>query len=292
MRVGLGLSMPWMADVAGLRAAVIAVDEAGFDYVTTSGHLLTAAKGRYAPLPSFTYGVPFRDPFVLMAYLAAITERIAFRTSILILPLFPTAHVAKQAADLSLLSGDRFELGVGISWQAAEYQALGQSMADRGARFAEQLAVLRLYWTEEFVDFAGRFHTIDGLGLGQLPSAPIPLWIGCSPAEPLLRRVAELGDGWIPGGGVTAAEPVRQLRSLAETAGRTVGVAGRVTVDVGVGSVAGSPAASAGVAAAVAEAERQLAAGATEIMLAAAPKAGLAESIPALIEVRRALADR
>ncbi|MCW2523929.1 MAG: monooxygenase [Frankiales bacterium] len=270
--------MPWMADLTGLRTAARALDEAGFDHLTTSGHLLTAEDGRYPQVPSFTYALPFRDPFVLMAYLAAVTERIAFRTSILILPMLPTALVAKQAADLSLLSGGRFELGVGISWQRAEYEALGQSMSDRGAKLAEQITVVRMLWTQELVTYHGRFHTIDGLGLGQLPSAPIPIWIGCSPTTPLLERVARLGDGWIPGGGVTTAEPARQLRELAQAAGRTVGVAGRVVVRADSAEA---------VAEAVAEAQRQLDAGATELTLVADPAASVSEALPGLIAARR-----
>jgi alkanesulfonate monooxygenase SsuD/methylene tetrahydromethanopterin reductase-like flavin-dependent oxidoreductase (luciferase family) len=165
--------------------------------VSYGGHVLTAAEGRF-DRPATTYAVPFRDPFVLYAHLAASTTRLRFRTGILILPMFPTALVAKQAAELALVSDGRFELGVGISWNEAEYRAMGQDPMVQGARLEEQLAVLRQLWQEPLVTFAGRFHDIDELGLGQLPASPIPIWVGCGAADPPLSRVARLADGWMP----------------------------------------------------------------------------------------------
>src|SRR5205085_3711779 len=125
------------------------------------GHLLAVEAGRFADRPTPTYAGPFHDPFVLFGYLAAVTQRLHFRPSILILPLYETAVVAKQAAELQQLSGGRFELGVGISWNPAEYQALGQSFQDRGARIEEQLLVLRKFWSEPYVTFEGRWHKLD-----------------------------------------------------------------------------------------------------------------------------------
>ena len=146
------------------------------------------------------------------------TQRLAFRTSILILPLFPTALVAKQAAEPSLLSGGRFQLGVGISWNQAEYEALGQDFKTRGRRLEEQTVVLKRLWTEPFVTFEGRFHKLSGVGLNQLPQQPIPVWIGCAPEEPLLRRVARVADGWLPQ--VDPVEPLARLRRYLTEAGR------------------------------------------------------------------------
>jgi probable F420-dependent oxidoreductase len=188
------------------------LEQAGFDYVTLGGHVLSAEPGRFEDRPTPTYAGPFHDPFVLFSQLAAITERLEFFTSILILPLHPTALVAKQAAALDWLSGGRFRLGVGVSWNAAEYEALGQDPTIRGRRLEEQVTVLRRLWTEPFVTFKGRWHTLDRVGLNRLPAAPIPIWLGTGTDERVLRRVARLADGWIPTG-ATAEDP-------AEAAGR------------------------------------------------------------------------
>lgn len=220
MKIGGALPLQWLADVGALREASQALDDAGFDFVSTGGHMLTAAADRYPERPSHTYSVPYRDPFVLFAHLAASTKRLRFRPSITILPLYPTALVARAATDVSDLSDGRFELGVGISWQPAEYEALGQDFHTRGARLEEQIELLRRFWSEPLVSFEGRFHTIDGLGLGKLPEHPIPILIGCGREEPLLRRVARLADGWLALGS-ELGEPVARLRRYAEEAGRS-----------------------------------------------------------------------
>jgi alkanesulfonate monooxygenase SsuD/methylene tetrahydromethanopterin reductase-like flavin-dependent oxidoreductase (luciferase family) len=114
----------------------------------------------------------------------------------LILPLFPTAIVAKQAAELQQLSNGRFELGVGLSWNTAEYEAVGQDFTTRGRRVEEQIEVLRRLWTEPYVTFSGRWHTLDGVGLNRLPPAPIPIWLG-GEHERALRRAVRLADGFV-----------------------------------------------------------------------------------------------
>ena len=219
MEYGTTFAPSWLGDLGALRAAAADLDRGGIDFVSYGGHVLTAAEGRF-DRPASSYAVPFRDPFVLYSHLAASTTRLRFRSGILILPLFPTVLVAKQAAELALVSGGRFELGVGISWNEAEYRAMGQNLAVRGARLEEQLAVLRLLWREPLVTFTGRFHDIDALGLGELPPSPIPIWVGCGDADPLLSRVARYGDGWMPIG-TPAKERITRLREFAVQAGRS-----------------------------------------------------------------------
>jgi probable F420-dependent oxidoreductase len=225
------------------------------------------------------YVGPFREPFVFFAYLAAVTQRLAFRTSILILPLFPTALVAKQAAELSLLSGGRFQLGVGISWNQAEYEALGQDFKTRGRRLEEQIVVLKRLWTEPFVTFEGRFHKLSGVGLNQLPRQPIPVWIGCAPEEPLLRRVARVADGWLPQ--VDPAEPLVRLCGYLREAGRdpaSCGVTWRL--------VAGP-----GGPASWVETVRQLESiGVTDLTRSAPPDVTGAQALRRIVEARQALA--
>src|ERR1700674_2204776 len=139
MKFATGLPITAMSDPVAIRDFAQALEGAGFDVVSTAGHLLAQPPPRYPDRPIPTYAGPFHDPFVVFGYLAAVTQRIHFRTGILILPLFPTALVAKQAAELQLLSNGRFELGVGISWNVAEYQALNQHFSSRGKRIEEQI---------------------------------------------------------------------------------------------------------------------------------------------------------
>lgn len=196
MKFGAGLPIQAMADPSAIREYALALDESGFDVLTTAGHLLGVRSGRHPERPAPLYAGPFHDPFVVFAYLAAITKRLHFRPSLLILPLYATAIVAKQAAELQQLSNGRFELGVGLSWNAAEYAAVGQDFTTRGRRVEEQIQVLRRLWTEPYVTFEGRWHTLDGVGLNRLPATPIPIWLG-GEHERALRRAARLADGFI-----------------------------------------------------------------------------------------------
>lgn len=122
-------------------------------------------------------------------------------SAILILPALPTGLVAKQAAELALVSGGRFDLGIGTSWNAAEYRAPGQNFRHRGARMEEQVTLPRRLWSEPYVTFKSQYHDFDNLGLARPAPAPIPIWFGTGTSEPALRRVARLGDGWMTNGG-------------------------------------------------------------------------------------------
>lgn len=231
MRFGASLPVADWADFAALREIARTLDEGGMDYLSLATHLLSMPPGSLPDQPPHHYLGPFREPMVLFAWLTAHTRRIKFRTAVLILPLYPTALLAKQAADLSILSGGRLELGVGISWNRREYQALGQEMRQRGLRLEEQIALLRRLWTEPYVTFQGRWHRLEMMGLKQLPP-PIPIYMGASPREELLRRVARLGDGWIPL--VDPVEPLKLLRRLLAEEGRdpaSFSVSGRLVAD-------------------------------------------------------------
>jgi probable F420-dependent oxidoreductase len=146
----------------------------------------------------YTAADPFREPLVLFAFMAALTTSLSFATSVLILPQRQTALVAKQAAEVALLSGGRFRLGVGIGWNAVEYEALGVPWERRGRRLEEQIEVLRQLWSNASIDFAGEFHTITAAGINPLPSALVPLWLGGGEAsDRVLERIARLADGWM-----------------------------------------------------------------------------------------------
>src|SRR5882762_1936639 len=212
-------------DPNAVRRIGKAVEDLGFDYLLAYDHVLGAVHAdRTPPLPGpYTERDPFHDPFVLFGYLAGITERIGLATGVLVLPQRQTALVARQAADVDLLSGGRLRLGVGIGWNYVEYEALGQDFHTRGARQEEQIELLRLLFTEPVVDFAGRFDRVDRAALVPKPARPIPIWLGGS-GEAAFDRAARLADGFIffGGGADHNANVWKRLREQVRGLGRSV----------------------------------------------------------------------
>jgi len=194
-------------DPGAVRRIGRAVEDLGFDHILAYDHVLGAVHAdRARPLTGpYDEHDPFHDPFVLFAYLAGITERIQFATGVLVLPQRETALVARQAADVDLLSGGRLRLGVGVGWNHVEYEALGQDFGTRGARQEEQIELLRRLFTEPVVDFSGRFDRVDRAALVPKPTRSIPIWLGGA-SEAAFDRAARLADGFIFfGGGIDHA---------------------------------------------------------------------------------------
>lgn len=190
------------SDPLVIRDFVQAVEGLGYDYLLTYEHVLGADPADYPDGRHFTYTFrdQFHEPLVLFGYLAALTTRLTFATGILILPQRNTPLVAKQAAEVDILSGGRLRLGVATGWNEAEMRGVGYDFATRGRRMDEQLALLRALWTEPLVTFEGVYHTVRNLGINPLPvQRPIPLWFGGA-ADPVLRRIARFGAGWMPSG--------------------------------------------------------------------------------------------
>jgi probable F420-dependent oxidoreductase len=188
-------------DPEAVRRIGRATEDLGFDHLLAYDHVLGAVHDdRDPPLVGpYTERDPFHDPLVMFAHLAAMTERIGFVTGVVILPQRQTALVARQAADVDLLSGGRLRLGVGIGWNYVEYDALGQDFRTRGAREEEQIALLRRLWTEPVVDFTGRFDRVDRATIAPKPTRPIPIWLG-GYGDAAYQRAARIGDGFIFGG--------------------------------------------------------------------------------------------
>jgi probable F420-dependent oxidoreductase len=223
-------------DPGAIRAYAQGVEELGFDYLLAYEHVLGAHPDRLKDLgrqPPYTHESPFHEPFVLFGFLAACTSRIGLTTGVLILPQRQTVLVAKQAAEVDVLSRGRLRLGVGLGWNPVEYEALGENFRNRGRRIEEQVTLLRLLWTQQLVDFEGRYHRVRGAGINPLPvQRPIPVWMGGS-AEPALRRMARIADGWISqlAPGPQAAEVLERVRAYVREAGRdpaAFGVEGRL----------------------------------------------------------------
>jgi probable F420-dependent oxidoreductase len=184
-------------DPEAVRRIGLAVEALGYDHLLAYDHVAGATHDREPKLTGpYTEKDPFHDPLMMFAHLAAITHRIELVTGILILPQRQTLLVARQSADLALLSGGRLRLGVGLGWNYVEYQALGQDFGTRGRRVEEQVALLRRLWTEPLVSFDGEFDRADRIGLNPRPAQTIPIWFGGF-SEPAYRRAARLGDGFI-----------------------------------------------------------------------------------------------
>ena len=223
----IGVAYPQVelhGDPAAVGRFARAAEDLGFDHLLTYEHVLGAVHADRSPplLGPYTEHDPFHDPFVMFGYLAGITDRIRFTTGILVLPQRQTALVARQAADVDLLSGGRLRLGVGIGWNHVEYEALGQDFHTRGARQEEQIELLRRLFTEPVVNFSGRFDRVDRAALVPKPASSIPIWLGGS-GEKAFDRAARLADGFVFfGGGIETTEVWAGLRERVARAGRSV----------------------------------------------------------------------
>ena len=209
-------------DPEAVRDIGAATEELGYDHLAAYDHVLGAVHADREPELWGPYDEddPFHDPFVLFAYLAGRHQRLKFTSAVIILPQRQTALVARQAADLAILSGNRFRLGVGVGWNWVEYEALGQDFSTRGKRADEQIDLLRRLWTEPVVDFDGRFDTVARAGLPPRPTTPVPIWIGGF-GEAAFQRCARAGDGFLFGGSTDRVyDGLARLRELVDAAGR------------------------------------------------------------------------
>lgn len=239
----LGVTFPQTeigTDPGAIRDYAQAVEGLGFDYILAYDHVLGVdvdQRPDWNPVPGrkppYTHRSQFHEPLVLFGYLAGVAQRIGFATGVVVLGQRQTALVAKQAAEVDVLSGGRLRLGVGIGWNDAEYEALGMNFHNRGARSEEQIALLRALWTQEVVTFQGKWHKVTAAGINPLPvQRPIPIWFG-GWADVVIRRVARIGDGWYvnSGPGPRALEAVGRLRQYAKEFGRdpaSIGIEGGI----------------------------------------------------------------
>src|SRR5437867_2196399 len=165
----------------------------GYDYLLVYDHVLGAHPNREPKLTGpYTYEHPFHEPMVFFGFLAGVTKRIELTTGILILPQRQTALVAKQAAEVDVLSRGRLRLGVGLGWNYVEYEALGEDFHTRGRRVEEQVEVMRKLWTEPLLTYRGSNFAINNAGINPLPiQRPIPIWFGGF-TDPAIKRAARL----------------------------------------------------------------------------------------------------
>jgi probable F420-dependent oxidoreductase len=222
------------ADPESVKHWAVHVEAFGYRHVLLYDHVIGADPVAHKGWDrAFDVSSPFHEPLVTLGFLAGVTG-LGLVTGILILPQRQTVLVAKQAAEVDLLSGGRLRLGIGLGWNPVEYRALGQSFDIRARRFEEQVHLLRRLWTERSLDFSGEFDTVEGAGIAPLPQQrPIPLWFGGN-SKVAYARAGRLGDGWITDKlqpGPELAEAKAQVEKAAVAADRepsSLGLQGRV----------------------------------------------------------------
>ena len=227
------------SDPVAVRDYAQAVEDMGYSHILAYDHVLGASReARPDWRGPYDNNSLFHEPFVLFGYLAGVTSRIELVTGIIILPQRQAALVAKQAAAVDVLSGGRLRLGIGIGWNEVEYEALGEDFHTRGRRVEEQVTLMRALWTDDVVTFQGRWHTVTAAGINPLPvQRPIPLWMGGG-AEPVIRRIARMADGWFPQfrPDDRGRETLQRLHDYAREAGRDpggIGIEGRTSIGGG-----------------------------------------------------------
>jgi probable F420-dependent oxidoreductase len=201
-RLRIGVDVPYFQSSADIRTYVRAIEELGFDHVGYSEHVCMTLDSPF-PTPMFKFDEPWRESITMGSYIAGATDRIEINPSMLLLPLYHPVLAAKQLAELANLAGSRVRVAASIGWNTREVESLGVDPATRGARFEEQLVVMRRLWTERTVDHDGRFFRLSHAGINARPAEPIPIWMGAGrmerngvPGTAGLRRAARLADGF------------------------------------------------------------------------------------------------
>ena len=236
MRIGVVFPQTEIgADAGAVRAYAEHVEGLGFTHLLAYDHVVGADPNVHAGWDGpYDLHNTFHEPLVTFGYLAAVTTSLELVTGILILPQRQTVLVAKQAAEVDLLSGGRLRLGIGLGWNAVEYEALGEDFSNRGKRSEEQVDLMRTLWTEQTVTYHGTYHQVTGAGLAPLPiQRPIPVWFGAASPR-ACRRAGRLGDGWFPmvGPGPKLEQALQEVAQAAREAGRDpaqIAMEGRVS---------------------------------------------------------------
>jgi probable F420-dependent oxidoreductase len=226
-------------DPAGVRAYAQAVQQLGFEHLLLYDHVVGADPAHYEGWSgAYDINSQFHEPFSVFGFMAAVAPGLELVTGVIILPQRQAVLVAKQAAEVDVLTSGKLRLGVGIGWNAVEYEALGMDFRTRGRRFEEQIELMRRLWTDPVVTFDGRYHQVTAAGLNPMPvQRPIPVWIGAS-AEPALKRAAELADGFFPQRPLAGGWPATmdRMRGWMTDAGRdpaTFGIEARLNAGTG-----------------------------------------------------------
>jgi probable F420-dependent oxidoreductase len=211
-------------DPGAIKAYVQGVEALGATHLLIYDHVLGADPDRPGGWRgAYDKDVAFHEPLTTFAFIAAVTEKIDLMSTVMILPQRQTTLVAKQAAEVAILSRNRLRLGVGTGWNRIEYEALNENFSNRGKRQAEQVELLRKLWSSDSLTFEGEYHRVSAASINPRPSKMIPIWFGGS-APALLERCARLGDGWIPlmGANDAARACIETIRAGRAAIGKTM----------------------------------------------------------------------
>lgn len=213
-----------------VRRMAQAIERIGYDHIDIFDHVVMGHPMEGRPPGPYNAAMPIIEALMGLSYIAAVTSRVTLGTEVLVLPQREPTLVAKQISTLDTLSGGRVRLGIGVGWQESEYEAMGEDFHTRGARMDEAIQLLRTYWGEARVDFAGKAYRAVGMAMEPKPpqGRALPIWVGGN-SEAALRRVGRLGDGWLASR-VTDADDARRcidtIRRHAKDAGRDPGTIG------------------------------------------------------------------
>jgi probable F420-dependent oxidoreductase len=220
MKIGFGapVSGAW-ATPGNLAAFATRAEQAGYDSLWTFQRLLVPEGSGMEPVYHSVL-----DPIAAHGYVAACTSRIRLGIAVVNLPFVSPAVLAKQAATLDILSAGRLDLGLGVGWMPEEFEAAGASMARRGARAGEYVAVLHALWAEGVTAFRGEFYSVPA---GRAEPKPVqpggpPILLG-GLAPTALERAGRIAAGWVTSSRTNLSrigEGIAIVRSAAEAAGR------------------------------------------------------------------------
>jgi len=216
-----------MCDPSHYLPLAIAADQAGWTSFTIPDSIVypEVSDSKYPYTPDgnreFLEGRPFIEPFSLIPAMGAVTERLRFTTFVVKLPIRLPVLVAKSAASVAVITGNRFGFGVGLSPWPEDFRACGQDWKSRGKRMDEMIEIIRGLMTGDFFEYHGEYYDIESLKICPTPTEPLPILIG-GHAEPALRRAARLGDGWMHAGGdpQTLQRLITRLHELRREYGR------------------------------------------------------------------------
>lgn len=231
-------SVSYREGADAVRHLAVGIEQIGYDHIDIFDHVVMGIPREGRPAGPYNPAMPILEALMTLSHLAAVTTRVTLGTEVLVLPQRQPALVAKQVSTLDTLSGGRVRLGVGVGWQESEYEALGESFKDRGARMDDGIRLLRAYWSEAQVDTDGPHYPTVAMAMEPKPpqGGRLPIWVGGN-TDVALRRVGRLGDGWLASRVSDADDARRAIDLIYEHAAE----AGRDPSTIGLQSMVAPP---------------------------------------------------
>jgi probable F420-dependent oxidoreductase len=231
-------SVSYREGADAVRHLAVGIEQIGYDHIDIFDHVVMGIPREGRPPGPYNPAMPILEALMTLSHLAAVTTRVTLGTEVLVLPQRQPALVAKQVSTLDTLSGGRVRLGVGVGWQESEYEALGESFKDRGARMDDAIRLLRAYWSDAEVNADGPHYPTVAMAMEPKPpqGARLPIWVGGN-TDVALRRAGRLGDGWLASRVSDADDARRAIALIHEQASE----AGRDPAAIGLQSMVAPP---------------------------------------------------